>query len=503
MSEIEDRLRSALNARAELVRPEDLSLNPVYEPEEPEVGHWWQRPGSFLFVAAVAVIVIALPLLALAAAGPGDNDRDPSIANTPSGTPDMIDPVRPAGSHDEADVDGDGTDDAIDLVSTDAADGLAADRLDVALSSTGTTVSYDVGEVDGASIGATANVDGRRGQEVVLSLQPESVDLHRGVPVVLSLRDGDLEQILADDLAVADGTLTYWWVKDGELWWWRSQEPQPAGGDAPYPVDVTRFPAAATLEGEPEGTSCVTATMPQTLTDCDEAGQPPSTDGTDPVTPPTSDTWWDEAVAGMPAQWFTERSVDVDRWLDGDLDGDGNDDQFRITGNSGNTWLQVETGSASLTAPVPGANPSLEGVVRLDGWGAPVVVGHSMEGAAGTTHATWFAFVLDDGALVPLDLTTGGPSFSSERSNLTTDEGGHPTELTWRLDEDSLFSMDYLDRGEYEGPDGTDVWVYLVRVRSWYVDGSFLRATTLGQACVAPEVGDAFYACPEGLDFPG
>ncbi len=103
------------------------------------------------------------------------------------------------------------------------------------------------------------------------------------------------------------------------------------------------------------------------------------------------------------------------------------------------------------------------------------------------------------GDLVELGTAPLGPSFGSQYSNLTPAEGGHPTLRTWRPDEGSLYGMDYLDQAQVEGPDGATVWVYLVRVRSWYVDGSLLRATTLGQGCLAPALGNQFYACPEAF----
>ena len=48
---------------------------------------------------------------------------------------------------------------------------------------------------------------------------------------------------------VSDGTRTYWWVHDGQLWWWRSEDPVAEGEQSPYAVDVLRFPRAAVLRG--------------------------------------------------------------------------------------------------------------------------------------------------------------------------------------------------------------------------------------------------------------
>lgn len=274
MSDIEQRLRDALDARAELVRPEDLNLNPVLEPPEPEAGPWWQRPSAYLFIAAVAVIVIALPLLALAVTSP-DGDNDPhGPATDPTGTSTMTDPAPVLVDRDNADVDGDGTLDQVRLMSLEAPDAVVPDfEIDVELSASGETVVYSIGESRDVRLGATVNLDGRRGEEIVAALEPETVDLHRAVPVVVSLRDGELVSIVADDFGTSggpgsDGTRIYWWVHDGQLWWWRSQEPVAEDEQSPYAVDVLRFPREAVLRGVEHGTWCVTSLASTRLLDC-------------------------------------------------------------------------------------------------------------------------------------------------------------------------------------------------------------------------------------------
>lgn len=273
MSHIEERLRTALSARAELVRPEDLTLDPVYEPAAPQTGSWRQRPSSFLLVAAVAVVMIALPLVVLVLAGPDGEDQDPArIGTSPTDTATVTDPVLPPADRARADVDGDGALDDIRVVAMDPNAALSLHTIEVDLSANGVTETYDAGRAADVLIGATANVDGRRGEEVIAVIDPQSVDLHRATPIVLSLRDGRLAEILADELPGGDpGTLTYWWVRGAtsELWWWRSQQPQEPGESAAYPVEVLRFPREDTLRGVPGGTWCVTGTQPNQLRACD------------------------------------------------------------------------------------------------------------------------------------------------------------------------------------------------------------------------------------------
>jgi len=504
MNDVEQRLRDALNARAELVQPEDLNLNPVLEPTEPEEGPWWRHPGAYLFIAAVAIIVIGLPLLALAATGPGDDKKPLEPVTNPTNTETMTDPAPVQVDQDKADVDGDGTADQIRVLSTEAPEAVVPDHeLSVELSTTGETVTYSIGQFVEVKLGATANIDGRRGEEVVVVLEPRSVDLHRDEPVVVSFRDGQLVPILAEALgAGADpasgNTETFWWIHDAQLWWWRSQEPVPQGGDSPYAVDVLQFPREAVLRGDDYGTWCVRNTAPTVLRPCDGAEPPTGTD--DPDDPDrtddpdigTIDPWWEQTVEGLPSAWVPEGATGA---LSADIDADGEVDSVSLTGGQ----LEVDLGSQQLMATVDGPNPTLEGVVVLDGRTAPVIVGHTTEGAAGTTYVSWFGYAVIGGDLVELGTAPLGPSFGSQYSNLTPAEGGHPTLRTWRPDEGSLYGMDYLDQAQVEGPDGATVWVYLVRVRSWYVDGSLLRATTLGQGCLAPALGNQFYTCPEAF----
>ncbi len=249
MSDIETRLQDALNARAELVQPEQLSPDkPVADPPPP----WWHRAGPLLAVAAVAILAIAVPFLAMSLTdGPKAGDRD-DVASNPAAPTNAV-----------ADVDGDGETDQVRVQSN---------AIEVVLSGSGATVEYAMGAVNGVGLAATANVDGRKGEEIIAVVDPESVDLHRAVPVVLSLRDGALVPVVDYEFGTdgdpdKDGTLTYWWIHDAELMWWRSQQPVPVGS-TPYPVDAVRFDRRDQMRAVDNGTWCVVETAPTELTDC-------------------------------------------------------------------------------------------------------------------------------------------------------------------------------------------------------------------------------------------
>lgn len=491
MSDIEQRLRSALEARAALVQPEDLRLNPVLEPTEPEAGPWWQRPGAYLFVAAVAVIVIALPLLALATTVGSDGERDPGFSTTPTDPPTMTDPVPMEVDKGVADVDGDGTDDPVRVVELEVVDSRPRHGVEVDLSSTGATVSYRYPRLGTLALAESADVDGRPGREIFAVLEStsqESADPHRSAPSVISLRDGELREILA-----AEFESGYWWVGEGSrLWWWQSEDELPAGNATIGPVEATSFRPGDRLQPMSEGSYCVELSVPDDLRQCG-GGQPPDTSG-DPTGEPPVEQWWEQHPEGLPSTWGLEGELAGSSTAD--IDGDGTaGDTASIAGSE----VRVDTGDSVLTESVEGANPELEGVVRLAGLSTPAVVGHTTERAAGTTYVTWFAYAVVDGELVELTKAPLGPKFMSQYSNLSPAEGGHPTVRTWLAGDNALHGMDYLDRRLVQGPDDVEVWAYEVRVRSWYVDGLTLRATVPVPACVAPGVGRAFYECPDGL----
>ncbi|GAA3814187.1 hypothetical protein [Nocardioides panacisoli] len=122
MSDIETRLREALTARAELVRPEDLTRGvPEPEPRLP----WWRHPGTYL-VAAACVAVATVSAVALVVGSSDQADRKPGFTDSDSPSPTATAPVTipdtwgtaPDPQPDKqwtGDVDGDGRPDRVSL----------------------------------------------------------------------------------------------------------------------------------------------------------------------------------------------------------------------------------------------------------------------------------------------------------------------------------------------------------------------------------------------------
>ncbi|MEZ0577960.1 hypothetical protein [Nocardioides sp. MH1] len=125
MNDIETRLRDALAARAELVRPEELRpTTPVVDPPPA-----WRRPGPLLLVAAAAALVVAVPVTLMTVRGGDDEVPDATDTTTsaplpthwwerhPDGLPDAWaqDQGVEAGTWLDGDLDGDGTSDQVRL----------------------------------------------------------------------------------------------------------------------------------------------------------------------------------------------------------------------------------------------------------------------------------------------------------------------------------------------------------------------------------------------------
>jgi hypothetical protein len=484
MNDIETRLRDALAARADLVQPEHLTETaPPVEPLP-----WFRRPGGYLAVAAVAVLVIALPLLAVAVIGVGRTDEPPS------GSPTVPDPVPTFRQPDHwtADVDGDGTDDDIRLV---------GERLEVALS-TGGTVGTRATPV---SIADATDLDGLPGAEIILADDRYAgfdTDVHGRVPIVVSLRDGALVEVLDYEFDVdpsSPNTLQHWWVEEGELRWWRTHEP--FGGSLTYSVDLTRFPRAEQLDGVEDGTWCVKHTEPEQLFDC-RGG----TDAGDETDAGNGTPWYDEQPAGVPTVWLPEPRSDRAR-VEADVDGDGNADAISISDDSVDVReLSVDLAAGGrATAPLDGPALALLGPYEIPGAPTPVIIVRSAEGAAGSTYDEWNAWMVRAGELVALAASPeDAPFFGSQVSNLPPQDGGQPQVQTWHAEGGPgapIYGMEYLDDGTvvtgHPDAPGEEVRVYRARFHQWRVEGDALRATTLGEGCVTPDVGQFVYGCPD------
>lgn len=204
---IEERLRAALGARADLVGPEDL--RPVAAPVV-ELRPAWRSPWALLATAAVVLLVIGVVLQ-----GVGGRPRSDQIAPQPDQPrPDLPvdvgrdwrpdDLSRPA----RLDLDGDGSRERVDFLAEPTADHDGRTRVQARLSSTGQVV-FGVVEL-GTTIGVSAldpvDADADGDQELVL--YTDATDGGPGAPfepVVLDLRDGLLVQAVASDPALLAG----------------------------------------------------------------------------------------------------------------------------------------------------------------------------------------------------------------------------------------------------------------------------------------------------------
>ncbi|WP_210440410.1 hypothetical protein [Nocardioides xinjiangensis] len=236
--DLEQRLRAALTARADLVRPEDLAPLAPAAPLRPRWSPW-----VLLATAAAVLLVLGVVLQGL-----GRDPRSDDVAPRPDEPPVVLpDDVGRDWEADDVstparlDLDGDGTDEVVDFLGEPTEDFDGRTRLETTLSSTGEE-AYGIAEL-GTTIGTTAlppvDADGDGDQELVLRYDdPAAGPAGGGHPVVFDLRDGLLveavaeepELLLSGDIPVP-GTKTEhyemvhqqdFWVEDGELWSSRS-----------------------------------------------------------------------------------------------------------------------------------------------------------------------------------------------------------------------------------------------------------------------------------------
>ncbi len=232
-SEIEERLRAALSARAELVQAEDLApLTPVAE-----VRPRWQSPRVLLATAAVVLLILGIAFQSL-----GSEPRSDRLAPDPHG-PEIELPAdvgRDWKADDVStpahlDLDGDGVKEKVDFLAEPTKDFDGRTRLQTTLSSTGEE-AYGIAEL-GTTIGINAlapiDADADGDQELVLYRDDLQVVGGGGHPLVFDLRDGLLVQAVVEDAdllvrgeSVVPGSETDhydlvhvqdYWVEDGSL----------------------------------------------------------------------------------------------------------------------------------------------------------------------------------------------------------------------------------------------------------------------------------------------
>jgi hypothetical protein len=244
-SEMEDRLRAALTARAEQVRPEHLApLAPVVR-----VRPRWQSPWALLATAAVVLLVLGVVLQGL-----GRDTRSDDVAPRPD-EPEIELPRDIGRDWDRndldrqprLDLDGDGTDEKVVFRGEPTKQFDGRFRLETTLSSTGEE-AYGIAEV-GTTIGTNVldpiDADGDGDQELVLYYDDAEAVGGGGYPLVFDLRDGLLVQAVPEDpdLLVrgnvpVPGSRTEfyemvrihnYWFEDGQLLSSRSQRAYASG----------------------------------------------------------------------------------------------------------------------------------------------------------------------------------------------------------------------------------------------------------------------------------
>jgi hypothetical protein len=232
--DLEERLRAALTARADLVQPEDLApLAPVVEPRPR-----WQSPWVALATAAAVLLVLGLVLQGL-----GRDPRSDDVAPKPDERIELPQDIGRDWKADDIssparlDLDGDGVKEKVLFLAepTEAFDGRI--RLQTTLSSTGEE-SYGIAEL-GTTIGTSPldpiDADGDGDQELVL-LHEDLAGAGPGSPhepVVFDLRDGLLVEAVVDrpdllisgNVPVPDSRTEFYdlvrihgyWLEDGVL----------------------------------------------------------------------------------------------------------------------------------------------------------------------------------------------------------------------------------------------------------------------------------------------
>ncbi|WP_416956944.1 hypothetical protein ACNKF0_07010 [Nocardioides sp. T5] len=200
MSEMEDRLRAALSARAELVQPEHLAPLATATPLRPR----WRSPWVLLATAAAVLLVLGVVLQGLAR-DPRSDDVAPRPDEPRLELPqdvgrdwepdDLSEPAR-------LDLDGDGTKEKVEFLAEPAEEHDGRTRVQTTLSSTGEE-AFGLVEL-GTTIGVAAldpiDADSDGDQELVL--YTTDVDGGPGAPfepVVLDLRDGLLVRAVPED----------------------------------------------------------------------------------------------------------------------------------------------------------------------------------------------------------------------------------------------------------------------------------------------------------------
>ena len=201
--DMEQRLRAALTARADLVQPEDLTPVATVVPLRPR----WQSPWVLLATAAVVVLILGIVFQGISR-DPRSDDVAPKPDAPKPDDPSITLPanvgrdwgVSPESTPAKVDLDGDGTKEKVEFLAEETKNFDGRIRLQTTLSSTGEE-AYGIADVD-STIGLTGegviDADGDGDQELVV-FDPD-LDAGAGgggAPLVFDLREGLLVQAVA------------------------------------------------------------------------------------------------------------------------------------------------------------------------------------------------------------------------------------------------------------------------------------------------------------------
>lgn len=258
--DLEERLRAALGARAELVGPEDLAPLPA---PVVELRPAWRSPYALLATAAVVLLVLGVVLQ-----GIGGERRSDDVAPRPDrpDRPQVTIPddvgrdwgTSPESTPARVDLDGDGRVERVRFLAEDNGTFDGRIRLETTLSSTGAEAwgVADVGSTIGVSADGVVDADADGDQELVVNDVDVATDVF--TPLVFDLRDGLLVQapveepdlLLRGNRTVAGGVegryeryrVQQYWIEDGTLWSGRSVDTYSTNGES------TTQPPATVLE---------------------------------------------------------------------------------------------------------------------------------------------------------------------------------------------------------------------------------------------------------------
>jgi hypothetical protein len=398
--DLERRLTDALEARANLVRSEDLRHGTVpghdAEPDHPR----WRRVAAYTAAVAACAAAIAVPVWLT------DTPRSaPEPTPAPEGWVGGIGRTGvgaqlPA-SRQTADVDGDGAPDTV-WVRSKGRRVPGPVRVEVLLSTTPDEVRWTVLDLEAQSAGVegAAQLDADPGEELVISTEDGSTF----TDAVVDFVDGRLQQVPASEpdmlrsTTLTDGRTRTPRVEAGRLLTWTSQER--LRDDTEFArVDVTWWTIGdehgrPTLVADGRDEQCIDLTGMR-FGPC-LAGNVPDADFPDV----SGDNPSDVVPAFLPV---VETQLDIGADLRFKVD--GTPAVARLTGTPDDPTLEVEVGADTLTAELGAGDPArlLDGIV-------PGAAGPGLLVLRETGDATaWSVWSVRDDKLVKLNVSDEAP----------------------------------------------------------------------------------------------